>query len=194
MSTPKRRIQEFLRKNPGSKATEIAKALGVDRSSVNSVLHAYESKGNFQQDEAYRWSISDGVKPKSKLGSTLPNCPEMQEVDGAADGQTRANSGTKILGLPFIPPVQRDAVARKARRRKSGLKECLSCRETSGVACSRSVAGRVGATSSDPYWRCLVGRIRSAFARWARCPGVFWRQPVRNLPPPTFGMLCRSAG
>lgn len=48
-------IRAYLHKNPGSKASDIARYLGTDRGSVNSVL--YRNADVFRQGEGYQWFL-----------------------------------------------------------------------------------------------------------------------------------------
>ncbi|MDT4832244.1 ATP-binding protein [Pseudomonas sp. BMW13] len=48
-------VERFLRENPGTKAKDIAKHLGVAKGEVNSLL--YKSPDTFAQDADHRWSV-----------------------------------------------------------------------------------------------------------------------------------------
>lgn len=52
-------VERFLLENPGSKARDIAKHLGVDKGEVNSLL--YKSTDTFAQDADHRWSMVKSV-------------------------------------------------------------------------------------------------------------------------------------
>ena len=54
MTTLETRILELVRVKPGQKAVDIASALGVGKSLVNSTLHR-QLKGQVKQDRNYRW-------------------------------------------------------------------------------------------------------------------------------------------
>jgi hypothetical protein len=58
-----RRVVELLASSPKLKAKEIAARLGIDRSSVNSLLYGSLSEG-VTQDRQYRWSLNS-------VGSTM---------------------------------------------------------------------------------------------------------------------------
>ena len=66
------KISEHIRQNGPSKATEIAKSLGVDRSVVNSVLYG-QLRGKVRQSKNYTWSLSGN---ETQQGQTPPKTLE----------------------------------------------------------------------------------------------------------------------
>lgn len=63
-------ILETLRRNPGQKASDLARALDVDRKEVNRCL-SYALTGKVIQDSGYRWSLKNDVSGSS----TAPAVP-----------------------------------------------------------------------------------------------------------------------
>ena len=53
-------IVRFLRLNPGTKGREIARQLGVEKGTVNSLL--YKKPETFAHDDEQRWSLTAGTK------------------------------------------------------------------------------------------------------------------------------------
>ena len=102
-------IECFLGKNPGSKAKDIAKDLGVGKGEVNSVL--YKNPGTFAHDADRRWSLA------SKLTFVLK---EEAWVNSASFEDVLAAVGSPLdvacSGVEFVVPkgckIMIDAAAR----------------------------------------------------------------------------------
>lgn len=60
------KIRDFVRQNPGLKARTIASRLGLERPTINALLHAH--KDTFQQDEASCWSLVAPVELSVEFG------------------------------------------------------------------------------------------------------------------------------
>ena len=56
------RILEHLRARGPAKATDIAGALGVDRTAINQFLHG-SLRGQVKQDKNYVWSLASAASP-----------------------------------------------------------------------------------------------------------------------------------
>ncbi len=61
-------ILAVLAEHPGSKASEIADSLDVDRSLIHSVMYR-ELRARLRQDSAYRWYVKDGYQAGTPAGS-----------------------------------------------------------------------------------------------------------------------------
>ena len=55
---------------PGLKAREIAERLGLDKKTVNSLLHG-QLKGKVRQDNTYRWYPVAGVSPAERATNSV---------------------------------------------------------------------------------------------------------------------------
>lgn len=64
-------ILKFLADNPPSKASEIARALGEERSAVNAALYG-PLRGKVEQDSSYRWSLAQRTRRDSEPTQVLP--------------------------------------------------------------------------------------------------------------------------
>ncbi len=68
------RILELLKVKPGQKASELAREVGVDRRTVNSLLLG-ELRGRAVQDKNYCWWVANSNGPNSQR----QNLPEVEE-------------------------------------------------------------------------------------------------------------------
>lgn len=65
------RIIEALRAKPGQTAAELARALGLDRTTINQRLYG-ALKGCVEQDSSYRWRLAEGGREAAPSGTSEP--------------------------------------------------------------------------------------------------------------------------
>ncbi len=65
------RILAYLLENPKKTATEIARAIGVDRRLANTILYG-PLKGRVRQDRSYRWSVVETSRPRPEEAAEEP--------------------------------------------------------------------------------------------------------------------------
>jgi very-short-patch-repair endonuclease len=61
------KIIVFLKANPGSKATLIARELGLDKKEINKILYG-QLRGQCRQDASYGWYLNDDLKNEKSTG------------------------------------------------------------------------------------------------------------------------------
>lgn len=69
------RILEFVNRNPGKKAKDIAAQLAIDKQMVNSVLHGTLRK-QLRQDSSYRWWPKQHLPAPGSDGALRPQVPD----------------------------------------------------------------------------------------------------------------------
>ncbi len=110
------RILEYLVARGPSKAIEIAKALGVDKTAVNQVLYG-QMKGQVVQDSSYRWS------PVSRPSSNPPATKAPPDRDGAppAGPVHLPSPGPRATAPPALGGRRRGQRLRRQRLRQARL-------------------------------------------------------------------------
>lgn len=119
------RILEYLVARGPSKAIEIAKALGVDKTAVNQVLYG-QMKGQVVQDSSYRWS------PVSRPSSNPPATKAPPDRDGAppAGPVHLPSPGPRATAPPALDPALAEPMQQLGRY----YLDCLSQEGGDGVS------------------------------------------------------------
>ncbi len=115
MTTLETRILELVRVKPGQKAVDIASALGVGKSLVNSTLHR-QLKGQVKQDRNYRWypqettAVRHGDGNRQRLNTPLArlcqyylDCLSHDDLGGVSVFAESKYGDPDYFELPTLP-------------------------------------------------------------------------------------------
>lgn len=116
MSDIEQQIFESLQNHPGQKAKEMASKLGVDKKQVNSALYG-SLKGKVQQDNAYRWYLSESSQtardqdsePKSlntdlsRICAYYLDCLSQDDLGGVSEFAYSKYGDPDYAEVPVLP-------------------------------------------------------------------------------------------